>query len=171
MIAYINPIPAYPKPGIAVDAHIAADNLKDHAVFRWFIKDEDARVVGRGDLALQGDTYAAWDGTNDAAMAIILARVQAEPDLQATPAKVAELQAAITADAQADKAREEEIAQLEAEKAAAVLAAGQLAAEKADAEKAVAAKDAELAALKEKLGALTNALPSALTADDEPLAP
>ena len=171
MIAYINPIPAYPKPGIAVDAHIAADNLKDHAVFRWFIKDEDDKVVGRGEMSLQGDTYAAWDGTNETAMAIILARVQAAPDLQATPAKVKELQAAIASDAVADKAREEEIAQLEAEKADAVRAAGQLAAEKADAEKAVAAKDAELAALKEKLEALTNALPSALTADDEPLAP
>lgn len=106
---------------------------------------------------------ARWHASETASIAE--AKTKAEADGKAAA------DAFITADAQADKAREEEIAQLEAEKAAAVLAAGQLAAEKADAEKAVAAKDAELAALKEKLGALTNALPSALTADDEPLAP
>jgi len=93
MHAIIEPVPAFPKP--AVGLYIANVTVfpGSRAGWGWQLIDADHNQVGFGQLAIDGDAYAAWGNDDDylytyTAAQLGLTIVEIVPD--ATPAPLAE---------------------------------------------------------------------------------
>lgn len=64
MCAAIQPVPAFPKPAVALFINNVTVWPSSEAQFGWTLRDADGAQVGFGILTLSGDAYAAW-GTDD----------------------------------------------------------------------------------------------------------
>jgi len=64
MHATIQPVPAFPKPAVALFINNVTVWPSSEAQFGWTLRDADGAQVGFGILTLSGDAYAAW-GTDD----------------------------------------------------------------------------------------------------------
>ena len=64
MYAAIQPVPAFPKPAVALFINNVTVWPSSEAQFGWTLRDADGAQVGFGILTLSGDAYAAW-GTDD----------------------------------------------------------------------------------------------------------
>lgn len=64
MHATIQPVPAFPKPAVALFINNVTVWPSSEAQFGWTLRDADGVQVGSGILTLSGDAYAAW-GTDD----------------------------------------------------------------------------------------------------------
>ena len=65
MYATIEPVPAFPKPAVALFINNVTVWPSSEAQFGWLLRDADGGQAGAGNLTLSGDAYAAW-GTDDA---------------------------------------------------------------------------------------------------------
>lgn len=64
MCAAIQPVPAFPKPAVALFINNVTVWPSSEAQFGWTLRDADGAQVGFGILTLSGDAYAAW-GADD----------------------------------------------------------------------------------------------------------
>ena len=60
MCAAIQPVPAFPKPAVALFINNVTVWPSSEAQFGWTLRDADGAQVGFGILTLSGDAYAAW---------------------------------------------------------------------------------------------------------------
>jgi len=64
MYAAIQPVPAFPKPAVALFINNITVWPSSEAQFGWTLRDADGAQVGFGILTLSGAAYAAW-GSDD----------------------------------------------------------------------------------------------------------
>ena len=64
MFAIIQPVPAFPKPAVGLVINNVTVFPGSRAGWVWQLLDVDKATVGTGQIAIDGDAYAAW-GTDD----------------------------------------------------------------------------------------------------------
>jgi len=64
MHAIIEPVPAFPKPAVGLVINNVTVFPGSRAGWVWQLLDADKATVATGQIAIEGDAYAAW-GTDD----------------------------------------------------------------------------------------------------------
>lgn len=94
MYATIQPVPAFPKPAVALSINNVTVFPGQSAAFGWHLFDEDKSQVGFGTINLTGEAYTAWGSNDDylytyTAQQLGLTIIEIVPDAPATVAPVA----------------------------------------------------------------------------------
>ena len=95
MYAAIQPVPAFPKPAVALFINNVTVWPSSEAQFGWTLRDADGAQVGFGILTLSGDAYAAWGNNDDylytyTATALGLTIIEIVPDAPPAPPAMVE---------------------------------------------------------------------------------